>query len=66
MLYGANAIATFLFGDERYRRRVYHLAEKGRLPVARIPGFAARKSTLRNWLAHQEHMSICAPHQEAA
>jgi hypothetical protein len=66
MLYGANAIAKFLFGDERYRRRVYHLAEKGRLPVARIPGFAARKSTLRDWLAYQEQTSVCVSHQEAA
>jgi hypothetical protein len=66
MLYGARAIAKFLFGNERFDRRVYHLVATGRLPVARIPGFAARKSTLRRWLERQEYMSTSALSRVAA
>lgn len=33
MLRGAHEIAAFLFGDPKERRKVYHLAEKSRLPV---------------------------------
>ena len=54
ILYGARAIAEFLFGDPRQRSRVYHLCAKGHLPHFR-PGTSrkgriyARKSTLREW-----------------
>jgi hypothetical protein len=51
---GAANIAKFLFGDERRRRSVYHLAEDAR-GVDRIPTFhlcgviCARKSDLTKW-----------------
>jgi hypothetical protein len=36
MLYGAEAIAEFLFGDRKHRRRVYNLVDAKGLPVFRI------------------------------
>lgn len=64
MLYGAKAIANFLFGNAKYARRVYHLIEKNRLPVVRLPGLAARESTLLYWLFQQELASTTSPAQE--
>jgi hypothetical protein len=47
LLEGAEAIAKFLFGTERHRRRVYYLVETGRLPTFRIGKLIyARKSAL--------------------
>lgn len=59
LLEGADAIARFLFGDQRKRKRVYHLAEETRGPE-RLPSFkmggvlCARKSTIRVWIEQQE------------
>src|ERR1700683_3924832 len=36
MIRGAAAIAEYMFGDRRYRRRVYHLVQTSRIPIARI------------------------------
>lgn len=46
LLEGADAIAAFLGWTPR---RVYHVAEKGGLPIHKLPGIGliARKSTLR-------------------
>lgn len=67
VLYGAGAIAIFLYGNERYRRRVYHMAATNRLPVMRLPGLSARKSTLLCWLHQQEQRSgVTASSVEAA
>lgn len=58
MLYGADAIATFLFGDRRHRRRVYNLVDQSRLPTFRIgANICARKSVLLEWIAAQERAS---------
>jgi hypothetical protein len=49
LLSGAEAIAAFL-GPSFTERKVYHLAEKGSLPVFRLPGartLYGRKSELR-------------------
>jgi hypothetical protein len=63
ILYGADEIAQHLFGDRRYRRRIYNLVERsvhnlspGNLfPHFRIgASVCARKSTLRDWIAAQE------------
>jgi hypothetical protein len=63
ILYGADQIAQFLFGERKYRRRIYNLVEKsahnlapGKLfPHFRIgASICARKSTLRDWIAAQE------------
>lgn len=53
-LQGANAIALFLFGDSRRTRKVYYLAESGQLPVFKLGGLCARRSTLRAWLSDHE------------
>lgn len=55
LLRGAEAIAHFLFGDAKQRRKVYHLAEKSRLPVFRLGSLlCARKSVLLQWIEQQE------------
>jgi hypothetical protein len=57
LLCGADAIAKFLFGDSRLRRKVYYLTSKGR---AQLPHFrlgtiiCARKSTLVRWIEAAE------------
>lgn len=54
ILYGAEAIATFMFGAKEQRRRVYNLSESG-LPVFRLGAMiCARKSVLLNWIETQE------------
>ena len=58
ILQGAEAIAGFLFGDARLRRRVYHLTSDARF---RMPHFklgsiiCARRSVLLRWIAEQEN-----------
>lgn len=47
LLHGADDIAEFLYGDRKYRRRVYHLVETRQIPVFRLGGrLTARRSTL--------------------
>jgi hypothetical protein len=47
LLYGAAAIAEFMFGDEDERRKVYALAESKQIPVFRLGTIlCARKSSL--------------------
>jgi hypothetical protein len=55
LLRGADAIADFIYGDPRERRKVYHLAEKSRLPLFRLgTQLCARKSKLLHWIEEQE------------
>lgn len=55
MLYGADSIATFLFGDVMHRRKVYNLVETGRLPHFRLGAvICARRSVLLSWIGDQE------------
>lgn len=55
ILYGADAVAEFLFGDGKYRRRVYNLVENDGVPVFRIGiNICARKSVLLAWIEAQE------------
>ena len=55
LLRGGAEIAEFLFDDPQQRRKVYHLAKTSRLPVFRLGSLlCARKSTLLDWVAHQE------------
>jgi hypothetical protein len=59
MLHGADAIAEFLCGNGKYRRRVYTLVDGNSLPVFRIGiTICARKSVLLDWIAAQEHGNI--------
>jgi hypothetical protein len=59
LLRGADKIADFLFGNPAERRKVYHLAEKSRLPVFRLGSLlCARRSTLTAWIAEQERRAV--------
>jgi hypothetical protein len=47
LLYGAAAIAEFMFGDGEERRKVYALAESKQIPVFRLGSvLCARKSSI--------------------
>ncbi|WP_085977076.1 helix-turn-helix domain-containing protein [Rhodovulum sp. PH10] len=55
LLCGGEAIAEFLFGDRKFRRKVYNLVEAARLPTFRLGNsIYARKSVLLDWIAAQE------------
>ncbi len=59
MLRGAEAIAEFLFGDAKQRRKVYHVVETGKLPTFRLGAIlCARKSKLLAWIEQQERQSV--------
>jgi hypothetical protein len=56
---GAEAIAEVLWGDRKKKRRVYHLAETGELPVFRLGSIIhARKSVLIAHIEAQEALSM--------
>jgi hypothetical protein len=62
LLRGAEEIADYLFGSRDERRKVYHLAEKSRLPVFRLGSMlCARKSVLLQWIGEQEKRGWQAP-----
>jgi hypothetical protein len=55
MLRGAEEIAQFLYGDEKLRRKVYHLVATSNLPVFKLGSMiCARKSVLLKWVEDQE------------
>jgi hypothetical protein len=54
IFYGAGEIAAFLFGNARYRRRVYTRVATGKLPVFIGANICARRSVLLEWMAEQE------------
>lgn len=55
LLHGAAAIAEFLFGDRKYRRKVFYLAERSKLPIFRLRSqLCARKSSLLKFVEEQE------------
>lgn len=57
ILYGADAIAEFLYGDKKDRRKVYNLIATGSLPHFRLgAGLCSRKSVLLEWIARQEQV----------
>jgi hypothetical protein len=56
ILYGGSAIAEFLYGDAKCRRKVYNLVERDRLPHFNLgAGLCARKSVLLQWIRMQEN-----------
>jgi hypothetical protein len=58
LLFGAEAIAEFLFGDRKKRRRVYHLNTTGQLPLGKMgETLIARKSTLTKHIAKGETLA---------
>ncbi len=57
LLRGADAIALFVFGDAKARRKVYYYASeaKVRMPTFRMGNvICARKSKLIDWIERQE------------
>ena len=55
LLPGAEAIAEFLYGHRRHRRKIYHLTQAKRLPVFHLGStLCARRSTLIAWIEDQE------------
>lgn len=57
LLRGADAIAEFVFGSTKHRRKIYYYASdaKIRMPHFRIGNVVcARKSTLLTWIKQQE------------
>jgi hypothetical protein len=57
ILYGAEKITIFVFGDRRHRRRVYNFVERAALPTFRIGmNICARQSVLLEWIAGQERI----------
>ena len=55
LLRGADAIAEFILGDPAKRRQIYHLTQKGQIPVFKIGAtLCARKSRLLLWIEQQE------------
>lgn len=52
---GAEAIAEYIFGDRRHRRKVYHLAECSKIPIWRLGStLCLRPSTYEAWIKDQE------------
>jgi hypothetical protein len=61
LLYGAAAIAQFMFGNKQKRRQVYGLAAGGQIPVFRLNAIlCARKSSIRNSIAERERAATAA------
>ncbi len=61
ILHGADAVAEFLYGDRKSRRKVYHLAWNANLPVFRLGiNICARKSVLLEWIERQERRQVAA------
>jgi cystathionine beta-lyase family protein involved in aluminum resistance len=57
LLHGAEAIAVFVFGNVRHRRKVYYYASDAKvgMPIFRIGNvICARKSKLIEWIELQE------------
>lgn len=55
-LRGASAIAEYLWGDGKLRRRVYHLYATSNAPIFFKVGsmICSRRSTINSWIAEAE------------
>jgi hypothetical protein len=55
LLRGADEISEFLFGSPLQRRKIYHLAERTKIPFFRLGSIlCARKTVLLDWVSQQE------------
>jgi hypothetical protein len=55
LILGGSALARFLFKDATKRRKVYHMHERGLLPLFKVgPELAGRKSTLTRHIERVE------------
>lgn len=54
-LRGAEAIAEYIFGHRRHRRKVYYLAESSKIPIWRLGStLCLRPKTYEAWIKGQE------------
>jgi hypothetical protein len=61
LIEGADSLAEFIYGSRKERRKVYHLAEKGELPLFRLGAkICGRKSAILQWIAEQERRATAA------
>jgi hypothetical protein len=61
LIEGADALAEFIYGHRKERRKVYHLAEKGDLPLFRLGAkICGRKSAILKWISEQERRANAA------
>jgi hypothetical protein len=66
LIRGAEGLAEFLFGDRKFRRRVYHLASSSALPVFKLGSMlCARRSSLLRYVADQEARRTDDDHKHA-
>jgi hypothetical protein len=55
VIVGAAAIAEYIFGDRKQRRKIYYLAEFTKLPIWRLGAqLCLRPATYENWIVEQE------------
>lgn len=55
LLRGAALVAEFIYGDRKYRRKIYHLFETSRIPLFKLGSvICGRRSVLVQWVAEQE------------
>jgi hypothetical protein len=55
LLYGADAVAEFVYGSRSFRRRIYHLAATSKIPLFKLGSMiCGRKSVLLTWIERQE------------
>ena len=55
LLYGGDAIALFLFGDRKHRRKVYHLVQTNQIPSFKYGAtICSRRSMLLADIARRE------------
>jgi hypothetical protein len=59
LILGGSALARFLFKDAKKRRKIYHMYERGLLPLFKVgPELAGRKSTLLKHIEQVEREAI--------
>ena len=62
LLYGAEAIAEYIFGRREDRRKIYYLFGHTRIPIFRIGSvLCGRRSTLSRWISGQESRVVPPP-----
>jgi len=56
---GADAIAEYIFGDRRHRRKIYYLAECSKIPIWRLGStLCLRPATYESWIKDQETRAV--------
>jgi hypothetical protein len=62
LLRGAAAIAEFLFGDKKHRRKIYHLIETSRFPHFKMGSMVCTlRSSVLEWIEEQQRRNLNQP-----